>query len=59
MLEACCICFSRLQIKTAIPRTTVKCINHSQDSDAMAAMASPVLYIPSQTLTVGLAVNTL
>ena len=48
MLEACCICFLRLQIKTTIPRTTVKCINHS-----------PLMHIPSQTITVGLAVNTL
>ena len=45
---ACCICFLRLQIKTTIPRTTVKCINHS-----------PLMHIPSQTITVGLAVNTL
>ena len=46
MLEACCICFSCLQIETAISSAAVKCVSHSADSEAT------VLHGPSQTLTV-------
>ena len=44
MLEACCICFSCFQIKTAVPRTRVKCINHSQDKTVMLRLLWHHLY---------------